>query len=47
MSHPNQFFKTVICNLQHVFELFGNGSWVFQNGLNAGAGISLRSLYII
>ena len=29
--HPNQFFKIVICNLQHAFELFGNGSWVFQN----------------
>ena len=36
-SYQNQFFKAVICNLQHVFELFGNGSWVFQNSLNAGA----------
>jgi len=34
--HPNQFFKTVICNLQQDFELFGNGLWVFQNSLNPG-----------
>ena len=34
--HPNQFFKTVICNLQYAFELFGNGSWFFQNSLNVG-----------
>ena len=25
--HPNQFFITVICNLQQAFELFGNGWW--------------------
>ena len=31
------YIKTnFICNLQHAFELFGNGSWVFQNSLNAG-----------
>ena len=41
--HPNQFFKTVICNLQQVFELFRNELWVFQNSLNPGASDGLRS----
>jgi len=36
LGHPNQFFATVICNLQQAFELFGNVSWVFQNSLNPG-----------
>ena len=42
LGHRNQFFKTVICNSQHAFELFGNGSWVFQNDLNPGASQGLR-----
>ena len=44
-GQPNQFFKTVICNSQHMFELFGNGSLVFQNSLNARASGGIRPLW--
>jgi len=38
----NNFSKQFFCNLQQAFELFGNGSLVFQNSLNPGASGGLR-----